>query len=106
MGAMSAPREGEARWDGLRSREAGARDSAWEHIRQAVLRKSEALALARGRPAPPAADRPPPPPPAAPAPSAGLNEMLARLLMLSKRCPFRDVREKSEALLRTVQVKM
>lgn len=86
-------REGEVRWDGLCSRDAAARDAALETIGQAVLRRAESIAAgaaADGLPLPAARDR--------------LGEALARLLMLSKRCPFPDVREKSEAILSRVQV--
>ncbi|NXE37601.1 SESN1 protein, partial [Ptilorrhoa leucosticta] len=85
-------REGEVRWDGLCSRDAAARDAALDTIGQAVLRRAESIAsgaAADGLPVPAARD--------------GLGEALARLLMLSKRCPFPDVREKSEAILSGVQ---
>ncbi|NXY01295.1 SESN1 protein, partial [Pteruthius melanotis] len=85
-------REGEVRWDGLCSRDAAARDAALDTIGQAVLRRAESIAsgaAADGLPVPAARD--------------GLGEALARLLMLSKRCPFPDVREKSEAILSRVQ---
>ncbi|NXW71275.1 SESN1 protein, partial [Hirundo rustica] len=85
-------REGEMRWDGLCSRDAAARDAALDTIGQAVLRRAESIAsgaAADGLPVPAARD--------------GLGEALARLLMLSKRCPFPDVREKSEAILGGVQ---
>ncbi|NXO89386.1 SESN1 protein, partial [Certhia brachydactyla] len=85
-------REGEVRWDGLCSRDAAARDAALDTIGQAVLRRAESIASGAagdGLPVPAARD--------------GLGEALARLLMLSKRCPFPDVREKSEAILSGVQ---
>ncbi|NWT59602.1 SESN1 protein, partial [Erythrocercus mccallii] len=85
-------REGEVRWDGLCSRDAAARDAALDTIGQAVLRRAESIAsgaAAEGLPVPAARD--------------GLGEALARLLMLSKRCPFPDVRAKSEAILSGVQ---
>ncbi|NXD92727.1 SESN1 protein, partial [Chaetorhynchus papuensis] len=85
-------REGEVRWDGLCSRDTAARDAALDTIGQAVLRRAESIAsgaAADGLPVPAARD--------------GLGEALARLLMLSKRCPFPDVREKSEAILSGVQ---
>ncbi|NXB40512.1 SESN1 protein, partial [Eulacestoma nigropectus] len=85
-------REGEVRWDGLCSRDVAARDAALDTIGQAVLRRAESIAsgaAADGLPVPAARD--------------GLGEALARLLMLSKRCPFPDVREKSEAILSGVQ---
>ncbi|XP_064505880.1 sestrin-1 isoform X1 [Pseudopipra pipra] len=85
-------RDGEVRWDGLCSRDAAARAAALDTIGQAVLRRAESIApaaAADGLPALAARD--------------GLGEALARLLMLSKRCPFPDVREKSEAILGGVQ---
>lgn len=92
-GGPMEEREGEVRWDGLCSRDAAARDAALDTIGQAVLRRAEGIAsgaAADGLPVPAARD--------------GLGEALARLLMLSKRCPFPDVREKSEAILSGVQV--
>ncbi|XP_063245844.1 sestrin-1 isoform X1 [Prinia subflava] len=91
-GGPMEEREGEVRWDGLCSRDAAARDAALDTIGQAVLRRAESIAsgaAADGLPVPAARD--------------GLGEALARLLMLSKRCPFPDVREKSEAILSGVQ---
>lgn len=84
-GGPMEEREGEVRWDGLCSRDAAARDAALDTIGQAVLRRAGSIASG-------AAAR------------DGLGEALARLLMLSKRCPFPDVREKSEAILGGVQV--
>lgn len=92
-GGPMEEREGEMRWDGLCSRDAAARDAALDAIGQAVLRRAEGIAsgaAADGLPVSAARD--------------GLGEALARLLMLSKRCPFPDVREKSEAILSGVQV--
>lgn len=94
--------DGEVRWDGLCSRDASARGGALENIKQLVLKKSEAMALDQGSASPPAAERLLPSGNSAP---GELNQMLARLLTLSKRCPFRDVREKTEAILKHVQVK-
>ncbi|XP_065446274.1 sestrin-1 isoform X10 [Chrysemys picta bellii] len=91
--------EGEVRWDGLCSRDASTRDAALENIRQAVLRR-----IAQNSPV---KEDPPPESSEGHLASATalerLNEMLARLLMLSKRCPFRDVREKSASILSNVQ---
>ncbi|KAM6459516.1 sestrin-1 isoform 3-T3 [Liasis olivaceus] len=95
-----ADRDGEMRWDGLCSRDASARDSALENIRQAVLKKSEAMALDKDSASPLTAEGLLP---SASSASGGLNKMLARLLMLSKRCPFRDMREKTEVILKHVQ---
>ncbi|XP_042659179.1 sestrin-1 isoform X1 [Tyto alba] len=91
-------REGEVRWDGLCSRDAAARAAALDTIGQAVLRRSETIAPVAAVPPTRAADGL-----LAPAARDGLSEVLARLLLLSKRCPFPDVREKSEAILSGVQ---
>ncbi|NXG90033.1 SESN1 protein, partial [Stercorarius parasiticus] len=91
-------REGEVRWDGLCSRDAASRAAALDNIGQAVLRRSETIAPVAAVPLSRAADGP-----LVPAARDGLSEVLARLLMLSKRCPFPDVREKSEAILSRVQ---
>ncbi|NWU52983.1 SESN1 protein, partial [Dromas ardeola] len=91
-------REGEVRWDGLCSRDAASRAAALDNIGQAVLRRSETIAPVAAVPLSRAADVPLVPPA-----RDGLSEVLARLLMLSKRCPFPDVREKSEAILSRVQ---
>ncbi|NXG71841.1 SESN1 protein, partial [Baryphthengus martii] len=91
-------REGEVRWDGLCSRDAATRAAALDTIGQAVLRRSETIAPEAAVPSSRAADGL-----LLPAARNGLSEVLARLLMLSKRCPFPDVREKSEAILGGVQ---
>ncbi|XP_074902842.1 sestrin-1 isoform X2 [Buteo buteo] len=91
-------REGEVRWDGLCSRDAATRAAALDTIGQAVLRRSETVAPVAAVPPTRAADGLP-----VPAARDGLSEALARLLMLSKRCPFPDVREKSEEILGEVQ---
>lgn len=84
------------RWDGLGSRDATARDAAMENIRQEVIGKVEDIG---------------PIPPSAPGtqalggpPGSDLNDILAHLLMLAKRCPFADVREQCLRLLVAVQV--
>uniref|UniRef100_A0A8C3KEC0 Sestrin 1 n=1 Tax=Calidris pygmaea TaxID=425635 RepID=A0A8C3KEC0_9CHAR len=91
-------REGEVRWDGLCSRDAASRAAALDNIGQTVLRRSETIAPLAAVPLNRAADGL-----LVPAARDGLSEVLARLLMLSKRCPFPDVREKSEAILSRVQ---
>ncbi|XP_071597300.1 sestrin-1 isoform X1 [Heliangelus exortis] len=91
-------REGEVRWDGLCSRDAATRAAALDNIGQAVLRRSETIAPGAAVPLSRAADGL-----LVPAARDGLSEVLARLLMLSKRCPFPDVREKSQAILNRVQ---
>lgn len=84
------------RWDGLGSRDAISRVEAMENIRQVVMKKVEAIKpIPSGAPSPPASGCPP---------SSDLNDILAHLLMLSKRCPFEDVRERSSRLLQSVQV--
>lgn len=94
LGGPMEEREGELRWDGLCSRDAAARAAALDTIGQAVLRRAESIA-------PAAADGL-----LVPAARDGLSAVLARLLMLSRRCPFPDVREKSEAILSEVQVSL
>lgn len=85
------------RWDGLGSRDAISRTEALENICQNVMRKVEAI-----RPipslnlSPPASGSPP---------NSDLNSTLAHLLMLSKQCPFDDVRERCSQLLQDVQVR-
>lgn len=91
--------ENEVRWDGLCSRDPAVRETALENIRQIVLRKTECLRSLEG---------PPSRPPDGHSDAAsvdGLNKLLARLLMLSKRCPFKDVRERSEFILKSAQVR-
>lgn len=91
--------ENEVRWDGLCSRDSTTRETALENIRQIILRKTEYLrsmkeTLYR------------PPDVLSNAVSLdGLNKLLAHLLMLSKRCPFKDVREKSGFILKSVEVR-
>lgn len=93
-----AEEENEVRWDGLCSRDSTTRETALENIRQIILRKTEYLRSVKETPYPSdgfsnavCLD--------------GLNKLLAHLLMLSKRCPFKDVREKSEFILKSVQVR-
>lgn len=83
------------RWDRLGSRDAISRTEAMENIQQVVMRKVEAI-----KPIPSGALSPP----ALGALNTDLNTILAHLLMLSKRCPFEDVRERSVRLLQAVQV--
>lgn len=89
--------EAAGRWDGLSSRDTGSRDAAMEHIQQELMRRLEDIG-----PVPASGPWSPtsPGPPAA----SELNVMLARLLMLSKRCPFQDIRERCAWLLQTAQV--
>lgn len=91
--------EHEVRWDGLCSRDSAARETALENIRQVILRKTECLRSVKETPYRPSDGL-------SDAGSLdGLNKLLAHLLMLSKRCPFKDVREKSEFILKSVQVR-
>lgn len=84
------------RWDGLGSRDAISRVEAMENIRQVVMTKVGAIKpIPSGAPSPPASGSPP---------SSDLNDILAHLLMLSRRCPFEDIRESSSRLLQSVQV--
>lgn len=92
--------DSEVRWDGLCSRDPSTRETALESIRQTVLRKTEDLRWGREAPLRPPDGLSPPA-----ASLDGLNRLLAHLLMLSKRCPFKDVREKSEFILKSVQVR-
>lgn len=86
------------RWDGLGSRDAISRVEAMENIRQVVMTKVEAIRpIPSGGPSPPASGSPP---------SSDLNEILAHLLMLSRRCPFEDVRKSSSRLLQSVEVRV
>ncbi|KAK9531488.1 hypothetical protein VZT92_010910 [Zoarces viviparus] len=81
------------RWNGLGSRDAISRSEAMENIRQDVMRKVEDI-----RPIPPS------PPASGSPPNSDLNDILTHLLMLSKRCPFDDVKERCIRLLQGVQV--
>ncbi|XP_067883284.1 sestrin-1 isoform X2 [Heterodontus francisci] len=97
--------DGDGRWDGLCSRDAKLREVALDGVRQLVLSLTEKAGPTNGKP--------PPPPPAVPAAAAGsaavlgqrgsLNQYLVRLLLLSRRCPFSDVRDKCGAILQAVQ---
>lgn len=88
--------EAAGRWDALGSRDASSRDAAMEHIRQEVMRKVESIGpMPVSEPSPPAGTG---------QTTSDLNDVLARLLMLSKRCPFVDVKERCLWLLQSVQV--
>uniref|UniRef100_UPI00398EDF0B sestrin-1 isoform X2 n=1 Tax=Pristiophorus japonicus TaxID=55135 RepID=UPI00398EDF0B len=93
--------DGAGRWDGLCSRDAGLREVALDGVRRAVLSLTEQLGPTNGKPPAPA---PSSLCPAAPlSPTDGLNDYLVRLLVLSRRCPFGDVRDKCGAILQAVQ---
>lgn len=87
------------RWDGLCSRDSTVRETALENIRQIILRKTEYLRSVKETPYCPSDGL------SNAVSLDGLNKLLAHLLMLSKRCPFKDVREKSEFILKSVQVR-
>ncbi|XP_064145619.1 sestrin-1 isoform X3 [Loxodonta africana] len=89
--------ENEMRWDGLCSRDSSTREIALENIRQIILRKTEYFRSVKETPHRPSHEL------SNAVSSDGLNKLLAHLLMLSKRCPFKDVREKSEFILKSVQ---
>nr|XP_012779450.1 sestrin-1 isoform X1 [Maylandia zebra] len=87
--------ESVGRWDRLGSRDPSSRADAIENICQEVMRKVETigpippvapLSLASGSP-----------------PGNDLNDILAHVLMLSRRCPFEDVRERCSQLLQNIQ---
>lgn len=89
--------ENEVRWDGLCSRDSTTRETALETIRQIILRKTECLRSVKEatyRPSDELSNT---------VSLDELNKLLAHLLMLSKRCPFKDVRMKSEFILKSVQ---
>lgn len=88
--------ENEVRWDGLCSRDSTTRETALENIRQIILRKTEYLRSAKETLSDELSNA---------VSLDGFNKLLAHLLMLSKRCPFKDVREKSEFILKSVQVR-
>lgn len=91
--------ENEVRWDGLCSRDSTTRETALENIRQIILRKTEYLRSVKETPFRSSDGL------SNAVSLDGLNKLLAHLLMLSKRCPFKDVREKSELILKSVQVR-
>lgn len=84
------------RYDGLGSRDAISRSEAMKNIWHVVMRKVEAIKpMPSGALSPIASVSPP---------NSELNDILAHLLMLSKRCPFEDIRDQSSQLLQSVQV--
>lgn len=88
--------ESVGRWDGLSSRDTTSRIETMENIQQVVMKKIEAIKpMPSGALSPSAVGSPP---------NSDLNAILAHLLMLSKRCPFEDVRALSGQLLQAVQV--
>ncbi|XP_043543032.1 sestrin-1 isoform X1 [Chiloscyllium plagiosum] len=93
--------DGAGRWDGLCSRDANLREVALDGVRQLVLSLSEKAGPTNGKPPPPAPGHGPAA--AALRPLNGLDHHLVRLLVLSQRCPFSDVRDKCGAILQAVQ---
>ncbi|KAJ8355673.1 hypothetical protein SKAU_G00184670 [Synaphobranchus kaupii] len=83
------------RWDALASKDANSRELAMETIRQEVMRCVENIGPIQGVSSSPPAK--------ATVSQIELNAVLARLLMLSKRCPYADVREKCVWVLQSVQ---
>ncbi|KAG5846510.1 hypothetical protein ANANG_G00115730 [Anguilla anguilla] len=82
------------RWGALASKDENSRDLAMETIRQEVMRCVENIGPIGEVSSPPAS---------AAVSQFELNAVLARLLMLSKRCPYADVREKCAWVLQNVQ---
>ncbi|KAK6489967.1 sestrin-1-like isoform X1 [Huso huso] len=83
------------RWDGLGSRDTSTRDIAMENVSQEVLSRAEKIGPICEEVIQPLRS-----PVRSP---DDLNWMLARLLMLSRRCPHADVREKCLSVLQNVQ---
>ncbi|KPP77461.1 hypothetical protein Z043_103110 [Scleropages formosus] len=86
--------DSEGSWEALGSRDPVSREAAMENIRQEVMRRVQNTGPAQENPSSPGA--------AGTCPS-DLNHMLARLLMLSQRCPHADVREKCAGTLQSIQ---
>lgn len=92
-------RDGVVVWEALASRESCSRDAAMEHVVQEVIKKVESIG-------------PIPRTPTSPSESSSLalgiardlNCILARILMLSRRCPYEDVKKRCVWLLHNVQV--
>lgn len=84
-------RDGVATWEGLTSRDAASRDAAMESIQQDVMKRVGSIGPLPESPCSPSA--------------SDLNQILARILMLSRRCPYDDVKEKCIWLLRSIQVR-
>lgn len=90
-------RDSAGRWDALGSRDSSSRQAAMELIHQEVMKRIENIGsiLDPQSSSPSAMDD---------SLSSDLNSLLAHVLMLSKRCPYEDVREKCICLLQRVQV--
>lgn len=92
-------RDGAAAWEALASRDSCSRDAAMEHIEQEVKRKVESIGPIMKSSSSSTSSS------LSPRTAEDLNCVLARVLMLSKRCPYTDVRERCIWLLRSVQVR-
>lgn len=90
-------RDAAGRWDALGSRDSSSRQAAMELIHQEVMKRIETMGPIPDpqSSSPPAMDD---------SLSSDLNALLAHVLMLSKQCPYEDVREKCICLLQKVQV--
>ncbi|KAF5890547.1 sestrin-1 isoform X1, partial [Clarias magur] len=91
-------RDGTAAWEALASRDSCSRDAAMEHIEQEVKRKVESIGPIMKSSSSSSSSTS-----SSSSSSEDLNCVLARILMLSKRCPYEDVKEKCIWLLRRVQ---
>ncbi|TRY99186.1 hypothetical protein DNTS_001984 [Danionella cerebrum] len=89
-------RDAPGRWEALASRDSSSRHAAMELVHQEVMKRIETIGPIPDpcSSSPPAVDD---------ALSSDLNALLAHVLMLSKRCPYEDVRKKCMCLLQTVQ---
>ncbi len=90
-------RDAAGRWDALGSRDSNSRHAAMELIHQEVMKRIEAMWPIPDlqSSSPPATDE---------SLSSDINALLAHVLMLSKRCPYEDIRKKCMCLLQKVQV--
>ncbi|TSL47635.1 hypothetical protein Baya_7216 [Bagarius yarrelli] len=90
-------RDGAAAWEALASRDSCSRATAMEHVELEVKKKVESIGPILRSSSSSSASFP------YPGMAQDLNCVLARVLMLSKRCPYQDVRERCVWLLRGVQ---
>lgn len=96
-------RDGTAAWEALASRDSCSREAAMEHIEQEVKRKVESIGPILKTPSASASSSSSSS--FSPVMAEDLNCILARVLMLSTRCPYEDVRGRCVWLLRSVQVR-
>ncbi|XP_051954711.1 sestrin-1-like isoform X1 [Xyrauchen texanus] len=89
-------RDAAGRWDALGSRDASSRHAAMEIIHQEVIKNIESIGPIPDThsSSPLATDD---------SLTSDINALLAHVLMLSKRCPYEDVRKKCIGLLQRVQ---